>query len=100
MARARLGLLRGIRVVPVTEAVADLARMLIASGLVPVLASPDAVLIDLASVPRIGFLVTWNFKHIANPHLRERMRMKSNDSGYRMPVTCSPEELRNDDDTN
>ena len=47
-----------------------------------------------------GFdLVTWNFKHIANPHIRERMRTKINDSGYRMPVMCSPEELLNDDET-
>lgn len=30
----------------------------------------------LASVRQIDFLVTWNFKHIANPHIRERMRMR------------------------
>ena len=52
----------------------------------------------LASVHHIDFLVTWNFKHIANPHIRERMRTKINDSGYRMPVMCSPEELLNEDE--
>jgi hypothetical protein len=51
-----------------------------------------------ASVHKIDFLVTWNFKHIANPHIRERMRAKINDSGYRMPVMCSPEELLNEDE--
>ena len=79
---------------------ADLARLLVASGLVPEIASPDAVHIALASVHQIDFLVTWNFKHIANPHIRERMRTKINDSGHRMPVMCSPEELLNEDETN
>ena len=98
MAKARLELLRGIPILPVTEDAAGLARTLVASGLVPTIASPDAVHIALASVHKIDFLVTWNFKHIANPHTRERMRMKINDSGYRMPVMCSPEEFLNDDE--
>ncbi len=99
MAEARLELLGDIRVLPVTEAAAELARTLIRSGLVPAIASPDAVHIALASVHQIDFLVTWNFKHIANPHTRERMRTRINDSGFRMPVMCSPEELLNDDES-
>jgi len=99
MAKARLELLGGIRILPVTEAVAELARILVTSGLVPAIASPDAVHIALASVHQIDFLVTWNFKHIANPQTRERMRKTINDSGYRMPVMCSPEELSNDDES-
>ena len=99
MASARLALLQGIRILPVTESAAGLARTLVGSGLVPAIASPDAVHIALASVHEIEFLVTWNFKHIANPHIRERMRTTINDSGYRMPVMCSPEELLNDDES-
>jgi predicted nucleic acid-binding protein len=99
MAKARLELLRSIRILPVTEAAGELARALVSSGLVPAIASPDAVHIALASVYQIDFLVTWNFKHIANPHTRERMRTRINDSGFRMPVMCSPEELLNDDES-
>jgi len=99
MAKARLELLRGIRILPVTEAAGELARALVSSGLIPAIASPDAVHIALASVYQIDFLVTWNFKHIANPHTRERMRTRINDSGFRMPVMCSPEELLNDDES-
>jgi len=99
MAEARLVLLRGMRVIPVTEEASDLARVLVATGLVPAIASPDAVHIALASVHQIDFLVTWNFKHIANPHIRERMRATINETGYRMPVMCSPEELLNDDES-
>jgi hypothetical protein len=100
MAKERLDLLQGMRVLPVTREAADMARQLVASGLVPESASPDAVHIALASVHRIDFLVTWNFKHIANPHIRERMRTRINDSGFRMPVMCSPEELLNEDEAN
>jgi hypothetical protein len=99
MEAERLLMLRGLRVLPVTETAAELARLLVSSGLVPNVAAPDAVHIALASVHRIDFLVTWNFKHIANPHIRERMRMKINDSGHRMPVMCSPEELHSQDET-
>jgi predicted nucleic acid-binding protein len=99
MAADRLALLQGLRVLPVTNEAAYLARLLVAAGLVPNIAAPDAVHIALASVHQIDFLVTWNFKHIANPHIRERMRMKINDSGHRMPVMCSPEELLNDDES-
>jgi len=87
-----------LRVLPVTPEAAELARLLVTSDLVPDLAAPDAVHIALASVHQIDFLVTWNFKHIANPHIRERMRKKINDSGHRMPVMCSPEELLNEDE--
>jgi hypothetical protein len=57
-----------------------------------------AVYIAHASVHQIDFLVTWNFKHIANPHIRERLRTKINNYGHRMPVMCSPEELLNEDE--
>ena len=98
MAKARLELLKGIRVLPVTESVAGLARRLVFSGLVPAIAAPDAVHIALASANRIDFLVTWNFKHIANPRTRERLRATINEEGHHMPVMCSPEELLNDDE--
>jgi predicted nucleic acid-binding protein len=99
MARERVALLHGLRVLPVTREAADLARVLVATGLVPAIAAPDAVHIALASVHGIDFLVTWNFKHIANPHIRERLRARINDSGFRMPVMCSPGDLLNNDET-
>jgi predicted nucleic acid-binding protein len=98
-AAERLALLRGLPVLPVTNETASLARLLVRSGLVPEIAAPDAIHIALASVHEIDFLITWNFKHIANPHIRERMRMGINDAGHRMPVMCSPEELLNEDES-
>lgn len=43
MATDRLAVMWGIRVLPVTGEAADLARLLVNSGLVPDIAAPDAV---------------------------------------------------------
>jgi len=55
MATDRLSLLRGIRVLPVTKEAADLARMLVTTGLVQGIAAPDAVHIALASAYQTDF---------------------------------------------
>lgn len=44
-----------------------------------------------------SYLVTWNFKHIANPFIRNRLREAVLDSGFMLPVICTPEELLNDE---
>lgn len=53
----------------------------------------DAVHIAVASVHEMNYIVTWNFKHIANPYTRDRLRAVVADAGFRLPVMCSPEEL-------
>jgi len=45
----------------------------------------------------LPYLVTWNFKHIANPYIREHLRRVVLDCGLMMPVICTPEELLNDE---
>jgi hypothetical protein len=41
----------------------------------------------------MNFIVTWNFTHIANPYTRARLLGVVEDSGFQLPVMCSPEEL-------
>ena len=45
----------------------------------------------------MDYLVTWNFKHIANPHIRERLRQVVLACDLMLPVICTPEELLNDE---
>lgn len=47
----------------------------------------------VASVHRMNYLVTWNFKHIANPFIRSRLRKTVFEAGFHLPVLCSPDEL-------
>ena len=63
-------------------------------------ARPSMIHIAVASVHRMNYLVTWNFKHIANPFIRDRLRSVVAGAGFQLPVTCSPEELiEYDEDT-
>ena len=83
-----------------TEEVGSLARDLIKAGLVPEKAASDAVHIAVASVHQMNYIVTWNFKHIANPYTRDRLREVVAQAGFHLPVMCSPEELIQFDEEN
>ncbi len=99
-AKERLDLIKDVPILEVTDAVADLAYDLVRLGIVPEKVVSDALHIAVAAVHSVDYLVTWNFKHIANPFLRERIRETVIGNGYKMPVMCSPEELLqyNEDD--
>lgn len=92
-AQERLNLVSELPVLEVTDDVADIADELVDSGIVPKKVASDAVHIAVASVHAVEFLVTWNFRHIANPFLRDRIRNLVTGKGFHMPTMCSPEEL-------
>jgi hypothetical protein len=54
--------------------------------------------------PRLGvpngidYLVTWNFKHIANAPAKRRIETACRHAGFECPVICSPDELVEDAD--
>ncbi len=93
MAEDRLRLLQGIPILPLPEEAVGLVQKLLDSGIVPAKAAGDAIHIAVASAHRIDYLLTWNFKHIANPFLRDRLRQAVGDAGFDLPIMCSPEEL-------
>ncbi|MBL9114337.1 MAG: type II toxin-antitoxin system VapC family toxin [Verrucomicrobiaceae bacterium] len=100
MARQRLELLSPLPKLELTDQVGALAQTLIDAGLVPEKAASDAVHIAVASVHQMNYIVTWNFKHIANPYTRDRLRAVVADAGFHLPVMSSPEELiQYDEDT-
>jgi hypothetical protein len=41
----------------------------------------------------IDYVLSWNFKHIANAHIREKLQDINEKLGLRTPVICTPEEL-------
>ena len=53
----------------------------------------DALHIALAAAHGIEYLVTWNFRQIANAAVRLSIEQICRDAGYEPPVICSPEEL-------
>ena len=98
VAAKRLELLSQVAVLEITPRVESLTKRLLAAGLVPASVASDAIHIATASVHRMDFLVTWNFKHIANPHIQQALREEVASFGERLPVLCTPEELLTDED--
>ena len=70
-----------------------LAETLISQQLVPAVAADDALHIGLAAVHGVRYLLTWNFKHIANAEKAEAIRAACAEAGYLCPEICTPEEL-------
>lgn len=93
MASERYELIQGLPLLPATDQSIQLASKLIEKGIIPTKAASDALHIALASAHGMDYLVTGNFRHIANPFLRDRLRTCVSEQGFRMPVMCSPEEL-------
>ena len=93
MAEARLELLDSIAVLPVTDIAVELAENLVKTQIVDDRYSSDAIHIAVCAAHAVDYLITWNFKHIANPFLRDRIRTEVENLGLHMPVMCSPEEM-------
>jgi len=89
----RLEALKDLPVLAVGQRAEDFARALVAGGAVPSTEAEDALHIALAVVNGIEYLVTWNFKHIANAAMRSRIHSVCIAEGYDPSTICTPEEL-------
>lgn len=92
-AAARLEVLRGLEVVAASEESDMLAEVLLREVPFPAKAAADASHIAVATVAGAEYLLTWNFRHIANPVLREQIAGVCRSMGHAPPTLCSPEEL-------
>lgn len=92
-AQQRLEALVGIPEVRMTSEARDLARALVDPGPIPQKAVLDAFHIAAAVSGGADYLLTWNFKHLANAALRKQIETVCRTSGYDPPVICTPEEL-------
>ena len=93
MADARLKVLDGIARLPATDTAVDWAERLLRSGITPANAASDALHIAISAAHAMDFLLTWNCKHINNPHLIRRIERACAERGLVCPVICTPEEL-------
>lgn len=71
----------------------ELASKLIEQQAIPKQAAEDALHIAVATVSGMDYLLTWNFKHIANAAMRANVELVCRLNGYEPPVICSPMEL-------
>ncbi len=97
MADRRIAILDSVPLLELSNDVLAIAQDLIERQIIPTKAADDAVHIAVASVHRIDYLLTWNCKHIANPHNWRRISDCLSAHGYRPSVICTPEDLIGDD---
>ena len=95
-AKRRLVLIENLPLLDLTDAVNDVAKRIMESGLLPLRAARDAIHIAVSAVHGIDLLLTWNCKHIANAAIMKDLTAIVADCGYEIPVICTPEELLGD----
>jgi hypothetical protein len=93
VATSRLAVANSLELLSASAQADRLALQLIAGHAIPETEPRDAVHISLAAVNGIEYLVTWNFKHIANATTRDAIESICRDTGYEPPIICTPDEL-------
>ena len=82
-AARRLEALSGLAMLPVTDAVATLADQLMRRGALPAGAQNDAVHIAVSAANGVDYLLTWNFRHLANAETKPLVRELCGATGLR-----------------
>ncbi len=96
-AARRLNSLDGIPLLPITDAVSDLAANLVKEGALPKKATDDAVHLATAAYHGADYLLTWNCRHLDNAEMKPVMRSICAIQGYICPEICTPLELMGDE---
>lgn len=86
-------MLSDIDVLPITDAAIELASSLIRDEALPPGAVNDALHIGIAATSGVDFLLTWNFRHLANAQTRPAIRNLCAQPGFVSPEICTPSEL-------
>lgn len=95
-AARRSPFLANLPLLNLTDAVKQLAKEIMASGLLPQKATRDAVHIAVSAVHNVDILLTWNCRHIANAAIMRELGDIVTKGGYALPILCTPEELLGD----
>jgi predicted nucleic acid-binding protein len=93
IAAQRLELLRDFYFLEINDAAINLAEQFLRRSNLPAKADVDAVHIATATIHGMGYLLTWNCKHIANAQIQVKLAEISFDFGYELPILCTPYEL-------
>jgi predicted nucleic acid-binding protein len=92
-ARRRIEVMTNIPLLALSEEAVVFAERLVKEGAMPQQAVEDALHIAVATLNGMDYLLTWNFKHIANAAMRYKIERICRLSGYEPPIICTPQEL-------
>jgi predicted nucleic acid-binding protein len=91
--KQRINIIRNLNLLDTNEEIEALADFLLLGGGLPAKARFDALHIACAAYYGVNVVLTWNFKHIANPVQLPVMRGLCAARGYRLPELVSPLEM-------
>lgn len=87
----RMAFLRGVSILPSDEgAEADLARKLVNGHAMPEGEATDALHIASAAIGGMDILLTWNCRHLANPHTLPKTKEILAKAGFICPEIMTP----------
>ncbi len=91
--KKRMSIINKLNLVELTADALKFAQFLIEETPFPKNAKVDALYIAIAAIHGMDYLLTWNFKHIANASIRSKIEVLSDSKNITLPVICTPEEL-------
>ena len=93
-AERRLAVLESVvRRVEATREAQELTDLLLDAAAFPAVAARDAAHVAIAAANGVEYVLTWNFRHMANAVVRPRIDAVCRNAGFEPPVICTPEEL-------
>src|SRR5436853_2080297 len=92
-AAERVQLLGGLPLLGATDVATALADALVAARAIPDVATRDALHVGICATNGVAYLLTWNFRHLANARMQDSIREVCEAHGYKSPVICTPEAL-------
>ncbi len=93
MSQRRMEALSGLTVLAVDQSARSLAQEFLTEGILPPAAASDAIHAAVAANHGINILLTWNCRHLANPHILRKLREFVAHHGLALPEICTPIEL-------
>ena len=90
-----LAMLKGLTLLPSTPEVVSFAELLVAERVMPGPANEgDAFHLAVSIVHQVDHLLTWNQKHLANPHKRTHLTVIAARAKLRLPELVTPDLMR------
>jgi predicted nucleic acid-binding protein len=93
MAAQRLAALHGLPLVTGGLESTKLAMDLVARGLFPANARTDAYHLAVATCVNADYLLTWNYRHLANENVLGHLEKFMSERALHLPRVCTPEDF-------
>ncbi len=93
MVAKRMEALRGLPLIASSAESAKLAADLLVNGIFAANARADANHLAVATCAAVDYLLTWNYRHLANAQVLHRLETFLGGRSMHLPRVCTPEEL-------